>query len=110
MDTLVRNWILCRGPREQNRPREVRPSSSATDSTTLPLQSWPGRDCLRPSAGPRSSPLLCAGGTRVQVTRLRGPGRQAGSAGTVRGTGFLEPDVRPNRNIQMLDLTLIYRC
>ena len=90
MDALVRNWTLRMGPPGQNVPRDARPSTEATASTRLLLQSWPGSDRWSPSLGLRISALPSAEWTRDQVMLRRGAGRQEGSEGTSRGKGFLE--------------------
>lgn len=88
-DTLVWIWTFCMTPWGQNRPTVV-PSSSVILIMKLSLQRCPGRHCLRFPAGEVSSTVLCSGGRRVQVTLLRGAGRQGGSKGTDRRTGVFE--------------------
>ena len=88
-DTLVRTWTFCMTPLGQYRPTVV-PSSSVILIMKLSLQRCPGRHCLRFPAGAVSSTVLCSGGRRVQVTLLRGAGRQGGSRGTDRRTAVFE--------------------
>lgn len=86
-DTLVWIWTVCMAPWGQKRPT-VAPSSLAISIMTLSLHGCPGRDCLRSPMGEVSSTVPCLGGRMVQVTLLRGAGRQVGSCrGTDRRAG-----------------------
>lgn len=87
-DTLVWIWIFCMAPWGQKCPTV--PSSSATLIMMLSLHGCPGRDCLRCPMGEVSSTVPCCGGLRVQVTLLRGAGRQVGNRGTTRRAGVFE--------------------
>lgn len=84
-DTLVWIWIFCMAPLGQKSPT-VPPS--ATLITMLSLHGCPRKDCLSP-VGEASSTVPCGGGRRVQVTLLRGVGRQGGNRGTSSWVGVL---------------------
>ncbi len=96
-------WIFWMAPWGQKSPTAV-PSSSATLISKLLLHGCQGRDCLRCTLGKVSSTVPRSGGVRVQVTLLRGAGRQVDSWGTDRrmedwgqSLSWLHPDIKAQK-------------
>ena len=92
-DTLVWMRTFCMAPLGQKNPM-VGPCSSSILIRMLSLQGCPGRTCFRGPVGETNFTVVSLAGRRVQVTLLRGVGRQDGSRGTNSFTGVFGQSFR----------------
>lgn len=89
-DTTARMRTFSMAPSKQKSPT-VKPSSSAILTVILSLHCCSGRSCLRAEV---RATVPCCMGRRVQVTLLKGAGRQDCSWGTNRSTSVFRQSLR----------------